>query len=106
MDTFLEDGFGFVELELSLEIVEMVGIAATVGPTTGVGEVELLIDYFLTDTTPIALAAAILLRLLGVDTLEAMLGKELGNSLLREDGALGKTSMVFVVELMRTSHDG
>jgi hypothetical protein len=52
MDTFLEDGFGFVELELSLEIVEMVGIAATVGPTTGVGEVELLIDYFLTDTTP------------------------------------------------------
>jgi hypothetical protein len=53
---------------------------------------------------PIALAAAILLRLLGVDTLEAMLGKELGNSLLREDGALGKTSMVFVVELMRTSH--
>jgi hypothetical protein len=104
MNSFLEDGFWFVELELGLEVVEMVGIATAIGTTTDVGEVELLVDYLLPDTTPITLAAAILLCLLRVGTLEAVLGKELGDGLLRKNGALGKAGVVLVIELVRSSH--
>lgn len=52
MNAFLKDGLGFVELELGLEVVEVVGITAAVGTTTGVGEVERLINYFFADITP------------------------------------------------------
>jgi hypothetical protein len=53
---------------------------------------------------PIALAAAVLLCLLGVDALEAVLGEKLGEVILGEDGTLSKTSVVLVVELVRSSH--
>jgi len=104
VDTLLEDRLGLIELELGLEVVQVVGVAAAVGTATGVGEVELLIDNLLASSAPVTLAAAVLLSLLRVDTLEAVLGKELGDIVLRENCALGKTSMVFLVELVRSSH--
>jgi hypothetical protein len=53
---------------------------------------------------PVTLAAAVLLGLLGVNTVEAILGKELGDVVLGKDGTLGKAGMVLVVELVRSSH--
>lgn len=47
---------------------------------------------------------AILLRLLRVDALKAVLGEILGNMILRKSGAIGKSGVVAVVELVRTSH--
>jgi len=105
METLLEDRFGFIELKLGLEVMEMIGIAAAVGATASVCKLELLVDDFLTGTTPVALATAVLLGLLGINTIEAVLGKEFGDVLLRKDGALGNAGMVLVVELVRSSHD-
>lgn len=104
VDTFLEDGLRFVELELGLEVVEVVGVATTIGTTTGIDEVEFLVDNFLAHITPIALARAILLRLLRVNTLEAVLGEEFRKAIMREDGALGQAGMVLVVVFVRSSH--
>jgi hypothetical protein len=53
VDTLLEDGLGLIELELGLEVMEMVGVAAAVGAATSVGKLELLIDDLLTGTSPI-----------------------------------------------------
>jgi len=104
VDTLLEDGLRFVELELGLEVVEVVGVATAIGTTTGVDEVELLVDNLLAHITPIAFAGAILLRLLGVGTLEAVLGEEFGDNILRKDCALGNAGMVLVVDLVGASH--
>ncbi len=52
VDTFLEDGLRFIELELGLEVVEVVGVATTIGTTTGIDEVEFLVDNFLAHITP------------------------------------------------------
>jgi hypothetical protein len=104
VDALLEDGLGFVELELGLEVVQVVGVATAVGTTARVAEVELLVDYFLADITPIAFASTVLLCLLGVDALEAILGEEFGEAIMWKDGTLCKTSVVLVVELVRSSH--
>lgn len=123
VDTLLEDWFGFVELELGLEVAEVVGVAAAIRTTSGVDKVELLVDNFLADIapvtvrekvllyrrhgmvySPIAFSGTVLLRLLGVDALEAVLGEEFGKVFMRENGALGETSMVLIVELVRSSH--
>ena len=46
MDALLKDGFGLIELELRLEVIEVVRVAAAVGTSTGIGKVEVLIDNF------------------------------------------------------------
>lgn len=104
MDALLKDGFGFVEFELGLEVLQVIGVPAAVGTAASIGEVELLVNYFLTSTTPVAFAAAILLGLLWVDAIEAVLTEELGQIILWKDGALGNASVVLVVELVRSSH--
>ena len=53
VEVLLEDGLGFVELELGLEVDLAVVVAAAVGAATGIGEVELIIDDLFADTTPI-----------------------------------------------------
>lgn len=88
METLLKDGLRFVELELGLKVMKVVGVATTIGTATGIDEIELFVDDFFTHITPIALASAILLRLLGVSTLKAVLGKEFGKVVMRKDGAL------------------
>lgn len=49
MKTFLEYGFGFVDLKLSLEIC---GKATAVGGTTSFDKVEILVDDFNTFRAP------------------------------------------------------
>jgi len=104
VDAFLKDGFGFIKLELGLEVDEVVGVAAAVGATTGVGELELLVYNLLTSSAPIALAAAVLFGLLRIHSLEAVLGKKLGDVLLWKDSALSDAGVILVVELVGTSH--
>lgn len=48
----LKDGLRLVDLELGLEVVEVVGVAAAVGSTAGVGEFELLVDNLLARRAP------------------------------------------------------
>jgi hypothetical protein len=52
VDVLLEDRLGLIELKLGLEVMEMVGIAAAVGSTASIGELELLVDDFFTRTAP------------------------------------------------------
>lgn len=104
VDALLKDGLGLVDLELGLEVAQVVGVATAVGSAALVGPLELLINDFLTWIAPIASAAAILLGLLGVNTSEAVLGKELGNIVLRKNGAFGNASVVLLVVLVGASH--
>ncbi len=53
---------------------------------------------------PITLSTAVFLGLLGVGVREAVLGKELGHMLLRQDCAISQTSVVLVTKFVRTSH--
>lgn len=132
MDALLEDGLGLIDLKLRLEVVEMVGVTAAVGATASVGEAELFIDYLGSESTPedgelqsrkmgvcldgdvdekqrmenlpVATTSAILLGLLGVNTIKAILGEELGKVLLGKDCALGQAGVVLLVVLVRSSH--
>jgi hypothetical protein len=104
MNSLLKDGFGLVELELGLEVLQVVGVATAVGTTAGVGPVELLINNLLASASPIAFASAILLGFLRIDTLKAVLAKELGDDFLRSDSTFGNASVVLVGELVRSSH--
>jgi hypothetical protein len=52
METLFKDGFGFVKFKFSLEVLEVVGIAAAIGTTSCVREVEVLVDYLLAYATP------------------------------------------------------
>lgn len=56
------------------------------------------------ESLPVATAATILLGLLGVDTVEAVLGEELGKVILGKDSALGQAGVVLLVVLVRSSH--
>jgi hypothetical protein len=53
---------------------------------------------------PVASATTVLLGLLGVNTGKAVLAKELGQVVMRNSSALGNTSVVLLVELVRSSH--
>lgn len=53
MEPLFKDRLGFVELKFGLEVLEVVGVAAAIGTTACVGEVEVLVDYFLAYATPI-----------------------------------------------------
>jgi hypothetical protein len=53
MDAFLEDGLGFVDLKLSLEVMKVVGVSAAVGSAASIGPLELLINDFLTGAAPV-----------------------------------------------------
>ncbi|KAI1502611.1 hypothetical protein F5X99DRAFT_378561 [Biscogniauxia marginata] len=100
VDSLLKDGLGLVELELGLEVFQVGRVATTVGTTTGICEVEVLVDDFVAGIAPIGLATAVLLGLLGVDTFEAVFGKELGQIVMGENGALGNAGVVLLVELV------
>ena len=54
--------------------------------------------------SPVALAAAVLLDLLGIDVDVAVLGEELGQMLDGQGGALGNALVVTVVGLVGASH--
>lgn len=53
MESLLEDGLRLVELEFGLEVDLAIIVAAAVGATTRVGEVELIIDDLLADSAPV-----------------------------------------------------
>jgi hypothetical protein len=57
VDALLEDGLGLIELEFSLEVVE-VGVAAAVGSASLIGEAKASVDDFLAGTTPADESAA------------------------------------------------
>lgn len=52
MDRLLEDGLRLVDFELCLEVGDVVREAATVGTTTGVGEVEFIVIDVIADMAP------------------------------------------------------
>jgi len=99
----LEDGFGFVDLKLSLEIGDM-GEAATVGAASSIGKGKLLASDIIVDSSPVASTRAVLLHLLGVDIGKAVLAKEARNSLRGEHSPLGNALVVTVVGLVRSGH--
>lgn len=51
MEALVEDGLELIDFELGLEVMEM-QVTAAVGTAASVGELELLVDDFLTWTTP------------------------------------------------------
>lgn len=104
MDRLLEDRLRFVDVELGLEGIQVVGVAAAVGAATSVGETEVLVDDLLTSIAPVTSAAAVLLDLLGVDTLVSMLGEIARQVLLGRSSAVGQAGVVTVVVLVRASH--
>jgi len=104
MDRLLKDGLGLIDLELGLEVVDVVREAAAVGATAGVGEGKTFVNYLLANTTPVALAAAVLLDLLGVDVGVATLGEEAWEVVDRDGGALGNALVVTVVGFVGSSH--
>jgi hypothetical protein len=53
VERLLEDGIGFIHLELGLEVGEHV-VGKAVGAATGVGEAEILIHDFFAGTSPVA----------------------------------------------------
>jgi len=101
----LEDGLGLIDLELGLEVLKVMVDAEAIGTTTKVVPVDVLVGNFLTRATPVALAAAVLLGLFGIYTLEAILTKELWAMLDRQYRALGDTGVVLSVCLVRSGHD-
>lgn len=48
----LEDGLRLVDLELGLEVIQVVRVSTTVGVTTFIGKIELLINDLLTSSAP------------------------------------------------------
>lgn len=52
VEALLKDGLGLVDLELGLEVMEMVRVAAAVGAAASVGELELLVDDLLARRAP------------------------------------------------------
>jgi len=99
----LEDGFGLIDLEFGFEVREVV-VGEAVRAATGVGEVEVLIDHFLADASPVTLSASVLLDLPGVGINVAAFGEEARQVFCCGSGALAKALVVTVIELMRTSH--
>lgn len=113
-----KDRIDLVHVELGLEVLEVVE-AGRVGAAMSVGHVELIIHNFITRVAPepgqwtlklgnsplknlpVALAAAILLGLLGVLANMAVLGKEARKMLLRASSAVSQTGVVLVVVLKR-----
>lgn len=102
----VEDRLELVDLELGLQVLEMVRQVAAVGATTSIGEVEVLVHDLLAGRTPVCLAATVLLGLLWVDAVEAVLGEELRDVVMREGRALSNAGVVLVIELVRSSHLG
>lgn len=104
VDRLLEDGLRVVHVELAAELPLVVGDGAAVGPAAGLGEVELVVvDDFVAHVAPIALATAVLLRLLGVGVDKARLAEELGDDLRARD-AFEDGLVVDAVDLVRASH--
>lgn len=48
----LEDGLRLVDLELGFEVIQVVRVSTTVGVTTFIGKIELLINDLLTSSAP------------------------------------------------------
>lgn len=103
VDVLLEERIGLIHLELGLEVGEML-VGKAVGAAAGVGEAETLIHSFIAGTSPVAFTITVLLDLLGVSINVATLGKEARQIFCRRDTAVGKTLVVTVVVLVRTSH--
>lgn len=104
VDVFFKDGLGLVDIELGLEVPDVVGDAAAVGAAAGIGKVEALVNDLFAHGAPVALATAILLRLLGVGVGKAVLGKELGHVVVFRAVGLSQGAMGTVIELVRASH--
>jgi len=106
MDGLLEDRLRLIDLKLGLEIADMVRNTAAVGAAAGVGEGEVFIYNFFSESSPVALAPTVLLDLLGIDVGIAALGKETRKILDGESSALGNALVITIVGFVRTSHDG
>lgn len=104
MKRLLKDGFFLVYLELGLEVGRVVGDAAAVGAATTLGESKALIGELITDTTPIAFTASVLLHLFGIDVGIAVLAEEAGDMNLGDSRAIRNPLVVPVIGLVRTSH--
>jgi hypothetical protein len=100
----LEDGLRLVDLKFGLEIINVARQATAIGAAAGIVEVEVFVHHLVTSIAPVSPTTAILLGLLGVGISKAVLGEELGQRFMRQDGAVGQAGVVLVVELVRTSH--
>jgi hypothetical protein len=104
VDGLLENGLRFVEVELGFQVPNVVGDTAAVGAAAGIGEAEVLIHDLLAKVTPVTLAAAILLDLLGISIYITTLGEEPRQVLGGSSCALGEALVVSVVGLVRAGH--
>ncbi|KAL6908905.1 hypothetical protein GGI43DRAFT_394078 [Trichoderma evansii] len=103
VEGLVEERVHFIHLELGLEVGEVV-MGETVRAATGVGEAEVLINDFLTHTSPVAFAIAVFLHLLGISVDIAALGKEARQLFCRRDAAISETLVVTFAILVRASH--
>jgi hypothetical protein len=104
MEGLFEHWLRIIDLKLGFEVRDVVGDAGAVGATTGICEREALVGHIITEATPIALAATVLLDLLGVGIGIAMLAKEAWDMLNGEGGSLSNALVVTVVGLVRAGH--
>lgn len=104
MERLFEDRLGLIDLELGLEVADVVGEAATVGAAAGIGELEVFVNDFFSEASPVASAATVLLDLFGIHVDMAVLGKETWEMLSGSSGAVGETLVVTVIGLVRASH--
>ncbi|OWT43424.1 hypothetical protein VFPPC_17427 [Pochonia chlamydosporia 170] len=99
VDGFLEHGLRVNHFKLGLEVVDMVRCCATVGTTTGVGKLEVMVhDIVVTSTI------AVLLDLLGIDINIATLGKVSWQILHGGCSAFSNALVVTVICLVGAGH--
>jgi len=96
----LEDGLGFDDLELGLEVFSSTCMARRIAASTGVRHIVGYIYDLLTRMAPVSLASTLFLDFLGVGVNKASFGKELWDML----GRAGVVGVVTISELVATGH--
>jgi hypothetical protein len=52
VEVLLKHGLGFIDVKFSLEVSQIIRIAAAIGSTASIGKVEVLVNYFFAGATP------------------------------------------------------
>jgi len=105
VDALLEDGLGLNVFKLGLEVTEAGGVGGAVGAAAIVGEGEIRVLDFFAFNTPSAFTGTVLLDLLGVGATDAVLGEETGKAISCSRCTSSKSSVVTLVDFVRSGHD-
>lgn len=106
MERLFKDGVRLVHIELGLEFIHVMRETAAVGAASSIGEGETLVRNFFSESAPVALAAAVLLDLLGIDVGVTILGEEAWEMHDRHGSTFGNALVITVVGLVRSRHLG